>query len=357
MKIQRLRLKNFKRFSDTELNFCDPETGLAKDLIVLVGENRAGISSLLQAIAAMLGCATGRLDSPASLVWPGFDWDLIDQTWSDSSEIELTVTFNRDEIEATREYFARLSDDDEQDAMWPAKSQDVTLTLNAEKQQVSANTLAELYQFRGREYARLLFRKAKEQTALFERVGTVFWYTEQRTTNSLTPIKENGHQIHFDMNLLRRRLSDWMSFHERITRGEWTLRSGQRDIYANLTKAYQTVFPHKRFFGTVPRANIDDLLADPWFYLFDGQRTYELGEMSGGERAIFPILLDFANWNINHSVILIDELELHLHPPLQQGLLGALRRLGKNNQFIITTHSDAVAAVIPPDSLYRLEVE
>ena len=238
MKIQSLRLKNFKRFGNTELNFCDPETGLAKDLIVLVGENGAGKSSILQAIAAMLGSASGRLDSPASLAWPGFDWDLIDQTWPDSSEIELTVTFSRDEIDATREYFARLAESDEQDAIWPAESQNVTLTLDVEKPQVKANTLGELYQFRGREYARLLFRKAKERAALFERVGTVFWYTEQRTTNSLTPIKENGHQIHFDMNLLRRRLSDWMSFHERIKRGEWTLRRGQRDIYDNLKKAY-----------------------------------------------------------------------------------------------------------------------
>ena len=357
MKIQCLRLKNFKRFGDSELNFCDPETGLAKDLIVLVGENGAGKSSILQAIAAMLGSATGRLDSPASLPWPGFDWDLIDQAWASSSSIELTLTFNPDEIEATREYFARLSLPNDPNVIWPAESREVTLTLDAEKPQVSANTLAELYQFRGREYARLLFKKAKEGAALFERVGSVFWYTEQRTTNSLTPIKENGHQIYFDMNLLRRRLSDWMSFHERIKRGEWVLRSGQRDIYANLAKAYQSVFPHKRFFGAVPRADIDDLLAEPWFYLFDGRRTYELGEMSGGEQAIFPILLDFANWNIHHSVILIDEIELHLHPPLQQGLLRALRRLGKNNQFIITTHSDAVAAVIPPESLYRLEVE
>jgi len=79
--------------------------------------------------------------------------------------------------------------------------------------------------------------------------------------------------------------------------------------------------------------------------------------MSGGERAIFPILLDFANWNIHNSVILIDELELHLHPPLQQGLLQALRALGENNQFIVTTHSNAVANVTPKDALYRLEAQ
>jgi predicted ATP-binding protein involved in virulence len=99
---------------------------------------------------------------------------------------------------------------------------------------------------------------------------------------------------------------------------------------------------------------MEEILAEPWFYLFDGSHPYELGELSGGERAIFPMIFDFANWGINNSVILIDELELHLHPPLQQGLLKALRNLGKNNQFVITTHSDAIEAIVPPESVRRL---
>jgi predicted ATP-binding protein involved in virulence len=77
--------------------------------------------------------------------------------------------------------------------------------------------------------------------------------------------------------------------------------------------------------------------------------------MSGGERATFPILLDFMNWNIHNSVILIDEIELHLHPPMQQALLRTLPKLGKNNQFIITTHSDYVAQLVPESSIRIIE--
>ena len=77
--------------------------------------------------------------------------------------------------------------------------------------------------------------------------------------------------------------------------------------------------------------------------------------MSGGKRAIFPILMDFVNWNINNSVILIDEIELHLHPPMQQTFLRALPKLGTNNQFIITTHSDHIEQLVPNDSIIRLE--
>jgi ABC-type branched-subunit amino acid transport system ATPase component len=43
------------------LDFTDSETGLAKDLIVLIGMNGSGKTSILQAIATTLGVATGRL--------------------------------------------------------------------------------------------------------------------------------------------------------------------------------------------------------------------------------------------------------------------------------------------------------
>jgi predicted ATP-dependent endonuclease of OLD family len=77
--------------------------------------------------------------------------------------------------------------------------------------------------------------------------------------------------------------------------------------------------------------------------------------MSGAERAIFPILLDFVNWDINHSVILIDELELHCHPPMQQMLLWAIQRLGRGNQIILTTHSDYIADLLPESAVFRLD--
>lgn len=357
MKIQNLQLKNFKKFKEKTINFCEPETGLAKDLIVLVGQNGSGKSTVLQAITALLASATGRLASPTQLKWPGFDWDLTNAAWQAPLQIELQVSFTPNEIQATQEYFKRLPLAQDSNAMLPGSCQTVTLKFDVEKQQITANSLPELYQFRGRDYAHQLVKNAKESFALFKQVGTVFWYTEHRTTNSLTPLKENGQEIQFDMDLLRRRLSDLMGFHDRIQRGEWPLQPGQRDIYADLVQAYQTVFPNRRFYGPVPRADINELLAEPWFYLYDGKCPYELEEMSGGERAIFPILLDFANWNIHNSVILIDELELHLHPPLQQGLLQALHALGENNQFIVTTHSNAVANVTPKEALYRLEAK
>ncbi len=355
MKVQKLYLRNFKRFDNLELDFRDPETGLAEDLIVLVGQNGSGKTSILQAIAAILGTATGRLNNLAELDWPGFDLDLVDQAWIRPMSIEVDIEFSQEEIEATRDYFGRTKMGQDEGKYPPGENSLVRLWYNPDLDRVETPTAAEFFQFHGRRYARLIYKHAEEGTRLFERVGDIFWYTEDRTTNSLTPIESNGQTVTFDdINLLRRRMSDLFLFHERVRRGEYRLRTGQRDLFADIEQAYQTIFPGHRLEGPVPRTDMTEILAEPWFYLSDGRHQYELGEMSGGERAIFPMVFDFANWTIHNSIILIDELELHLHPPLQQGLLRALRRLGHNNQFIITTHSDAVASIIPEESIRRL---
>jgi predicted ATP-binding protein involved in virulence len=77
--------------------------------------------------------------------------------------------------------------------------------------------------------------------------------------------------------------------------------------------------------------------------------------MASGEQAIFPLLYEFVRLDIAKSVVLIDELELHLHPPQQQALLSALRRIGPDCQFIITTHSPFLTEVIPEDEKVPLE--
>ncbi|HET6884213.1 MAG TPA: AAA family ATPase [Pirellulales bacterium] len=362
MHVNSIRLRYFKQFRDRTLDFTDSETGLARPLIVLVGNNGSGKSSILQAIAAALGTATQRIRKPQDLHWPGFDLHLAGAAWSLPLEVSLRIGFSQAELAATVEYFDRVPGLSEQpSAIRPSEDSQVTLTLSEGK--VRAGRGEQYFQFRGREYAKQILKLVEDGHRVFERVGTVFWYTEHRTSTSLTadllsgPDKEdggaNGH-LHFDENLLRRRLADLMEFHSRIDRGEYQLRPGQRDLFADLERRYGAVFPTRRFEGSVPRSEVDEVLREPWFFLYDGHHQYEISEMSGGERAIFPILFDFANWQIHNSVVLIDELELHLHPPLQQALLRALPNLGSNNQFIITSHSDWIATIVPPECVISL---
>jgi predicted ATP-dependent endonuclease of OLD family len=354
MKVQSLQLKYFKKFRNLpDLNFADPETGLARNIVVLIGMNGSGKTSILQAVAATLGVATGRLKSLLDLKWAGYNYELLSNNWGRfEPEVNLKVQFSKPEIQATQEFHQKLQQMGRNLPISPAESYTVSLQWNRER--VIADTDAEFFQFKGREYAKQLLRS--EGFQLFERVGTILWYTEQRTSTSLTT-EDNSNFIEITDDILRDRLSKWRQFHQDIQSGRiQLLRPGQKDLYAEIEQAYQTVFPKRSFEGPVPREEIADILSEPWFYLDDGKNQYEISEMSGGERSIFPILMDFANWNIHNSVILIDELELHLHPPMQQAFLRALPKLGNNNQFIITTHSDYIEQLVPEAYIVRLEV-
>lgn len=91
-----------------------------------------------------------------------------------------------------------------------------------------------------------------------------------------------------------------------------------------------------------------------YFLLERAGRVFDIAEMSSGEQAIFPLICEFVRLNIRKSVVLIDELELHLHPPEQQGLLAALPKMGPDCQFLITTHSAYVEGAIPNEQETRL---
>lgn len=359
MKVCEIQFKSFKRFGDRRLSFVDEETGLARDLIVLLGANGTGKSTILQAIAATLGTATGRLKSPADLDWPGFSLALTGRAWEQPPEVHVTAEFSQQERTITREcHDLRGGRTAPQGGPLPVPGQQPLVRLALRNGQVEADSPEERAQFLGRSLASHTWRHHPQRLDVFRHVGGVYWYTEQRNHTSLTPddvFGEGTRSQRFDLPTLRNRLQALEIFHRDLESGKRPRRASERDIYQQLETLYRAVFPERRFVGTVSKTGIGEFLEEPFFNLFDGSHEYELSEMSGGERAVFPILLDFVNLNVNHSVILIDEVELHLHPPMQQALLRSLTSLGTGNQFIVTTHSDWVADVVPPESLVRVE--
>ncbi len=55
------------------------------------------------------------------------------------------------------------------------------------------------------------------------------------------------------------------------------------------------------------------------------------------------------------GVILIDEIELHLHPSWQRRIISSLTDIFPNCQFIVTTHSPQVVSHVKPERVYVLE--
>ncbi|MCU0347806.1 MAG: ATP-binding protein [Saprospiraceae bacterium] len=361
MKIKELSLRNYKRFVNPKrISFCEEE-GNPNEMTLLVGDNGSGKSSILQAIAMVVGGAVKPHFRPSELEYPGFQYNYI-QTGRLPIDVRAKIQFSEDERAATREFSDELARRyPENSYIQPANLPEIELKLDYEENSVKSSTRKAFLQTKGYQYALQLSAQHPDPSQMFSRVGSIFWYTEQRTFTSITPravANGNGEPSlppKADENTVREFLIKWYRFHDNLERGRFEQRPGQKDIYSNLASVFNQVFRPKQFVGPAPKMGINQIFDIEDFWISEGTEQYEIGSMSGAERALFPILVDFANWQINNSIILIDELELHLHPPLQQALIRMLPLLGNNNQFIITTHSDDVATMFTDEQIIRLD--
>ncbi|MBL8616775.1 MAG: AAA family ATPase [Deltaproteobacteria bacterium] len=57
------------------------------------------------------------------------------------------------------------------------------------------------------------------------------------------------------------------------------------------------------------------------------------------------------------GLVLVDEIDLYLHPKWQASFVGALRRVFPRLQFIVTTHSPVVLAGLAPEEVVRLQAD
>ena len=92
----------------------------------------------------------------------------------------------------------------------------------------------------------------------------------------------------------------------------------------------------------------------------------DIQQLSDGEKSLLALVGDLArrlaiaNPSLDDplkasSVVLIDEIEQHLHPAWQREVIPKLTETFPNCQFIITTHSPQVFSQIKPNSVYILE--
>lgn len=109
------------------------------------------------------------------------------------------------------------------------------------------------------------------------------------------------------------------------------------------------------------------VLADPPVLIVrKGQYAFEPAQLSDGERSFVAVLGDLvrrlavANPDLENplrgaGVVLIDELELHLHPQWQREVVEKLRTTFPNIQFIVTTHSPFIVQTLRADELILLD--
>jgi AAA domain, putative AbiEii toxin, Type IV TA system len=217
--------------------------------------------------------------------------------------------------------------------------------------------------FRGRSFAALILREDPSAQDLFERLPGIFWFDQFRNLATApgsrevdsngSPKEEPAERVPYAVGIsrLRQYLNRW-----KLQQLQASPRLGEVNYLKELEDNYKRIFPGRSFADPEPmfRGGIPSP-SDYYFMLSDGSRTYDIEEMSAGEQAVFPMLFEFVRQRIRNSIVLIDEIDLNLHPPLAQALLANLPRLGPNCQFIFTTHSSAISEVVSPHEVLRLE--
>ncbi|HCQ23194.1 MAG: hypothetical protein AN481_07615 [Aphanizomenon flos-aquae LD13] len=130
------------------------------------------------------------------------------------------------------------------------------------------------------------------------------------------------------------------------------------------------------FLEGFPNTQFSDLhivrrrLSKPSLVIKKNGENFKLDQLSAGEKTLLMIVVDIArrlailNPSITNpsellekgtGIILIDEIDLHLHPQWQRIVIPSFRKTFPNCQFIVTTHSPQVLSGVNRENVFILE--
>lgn len=328
MKIERIQLDQFRGFA--ELDF-EPEP----DITVLVGTNGAGKSSVLDAIRIALapiawivrgappeqslsmhdiraGADAASVDVSATMGAPGVWWRLRRQRFGDQHDtvhelaqallyglsVREGIAAGRPSLPCAIHYASNRRVVDVPESMQRRPPIDLL--------ELGPPTPA-------------AYRGALDATTNFR--GFFEWYREEEDV-----------------------------YNERRLRGTAATRTDRREPLDIVRGSIEALFPT----GTnlrIERRPSERMLIDVHGV------TLEIEQLSDGEKGLLSIVGDLARRMVladavsndplsQEAVVLIDEIELHLHPGLQRTILPRLRRVFPRTQFIVTTHSPQVLSSV-----------
>jgi predicted ATP-binding protein involved in virulence len=96
------------------------------------------------------------------------------------------------------------------------------------------------------------------------------------------------------------------------------------------------------------------------------QVLLNINQLSAGEKTLMALVADLVRRLIianpksdkplqQEGIVLIDEIDLHLHPSWQRQIIPNLQKIFPSCQFIITTHSPQIISHVKPESVFILK--
>ena len=346
LKLKSIEFKNFRLFERFEMEFHP-------NLTVLIGENGSGKTALVEGVAKMITPITKLIQIPyfsdreyftlQKEIFSKNDKKYSRLAWE--SKVQLECLFNN-KINTIK---------------WEGKSD--RSIFNSEFDQKGLDTLRKIsWEFNE-------VRNNNNDTC----ISIVVYYPCEKVDN----ISINGEEIEFSEhdifdaynNALNARSFDFRQFFEwykwqedREARGQSSpaLNVARKAILAMLNDEGEEE-QFKRIFIDVKRFKNYQLM------LQKGDVELEVSQLSGGEKSLFALVSDIArrlaiaNPISNDplaegtGIVLIDEIDLHLHPRWQRKIVKKLCEIFPKIQFIITTHSPLIISSIKSENIRLLE--
>ncbi len=326
MRIRSLTLKNFRGFEDATLDLDRP-------LTVLFGVNGSGKSSVLAACAYVL--------SPIFVEARRSQWDLAALTFCALVTDDTDVRLGANDLALT----ATVSKGNE--------IQDVTV-LHLVRNQIPA--MAGLN----------LPRLYDAAPAL-----SVFYESSRNITAAKDAFSSHGDGISMPTEcpssathdslvagrLKFRSLFQWFKAREDV---ENEVKVAQQDL---TLEDPQLSAVRRAVAGMLPGFSGLRIQRDPLHMVIrKDDTTLVVDQLSDGEKLLLALTADLARrlaiTYADHgdplqgeAIVLIDEIELHLHPAWQRRVLASLRATFPNCQLIVTTHSPQVLSEVPNDAV------
>jgi len=342
MRIEKLSLKNFRGFEELEINFPEGEGGLA----VFIGVNGSGKTSVLDAVGILLGIEfefNGLLGDKQIISLQKSDisksGDNVNLKIYYQNENNIIETQSLTEVDFS--FFKGVINTKFSDDLGSKLSKIIFLNENKSLPVI-------LYQRTNRSISGQIIKsysvditinkkerlKAyknifKEGIELAEIIG---WYIQQINIQNALKIEKK------DMDY---EISSLKNLTEGVNKFLNILNSNKLSSFGIQRSTYEK--------GQVLTIQKND-------------KYLEFNQLSAGERMLIGLALDIGyrmtvanphsdNALLSPGIVLIDELELHLHPKWQSTVLNALHKTFPNIQFIVTTHSPLVINHVHSDQL------
>ena len=360
MRIKSLELKNFRCYSDFQVDFCLDEEGTG-GLTLFVAENGEGKTSILDAINIAWGTFIGAMPKTRGA---GFKKEDIRVSYDSGQLVET----GRPELKAT------FTDFD----LGYSKGKDGvvqrTLTASEKKQTTTVKDARALTQ-----YAKYLLARQSEGVwpilAYYgdNRLWSGVKFTSIHVSNCLSMARKNGYADatnpasgYKEFSLWFQELSFWLyTERNRRDRSDSSFDAKDLERYENFFKVVQSALD-----AALEPAGWGGVDWDSRNVFARNLETHEkiaVEQLSAGVRIVLGMVADVAYrcCKLNPSlgkdaalktpgIVLIDEIELHLHPAWQQKILPILRKTFPCVQFIATTHSPQVVSSVPKESIRLL---